>query len=81
MPTFTGFLSTCFKCNADDTEPAGQIKRWYKIKSYGPYKQVESRSADKRAAKILDSTTFHDESRCAVGMLWAEETIKLPDNY
>ena len=82
MPTSTGFLSTCFKCNTDDTELACEIKRWYEIESYGAYKQVDSRSAeDKRAAKILDSSTVHDGSRCAVGMLWAEESIKLPDIY
>ena len=82
MPTSTGFLSTCFKCNTDDTELACQIKRWYEIESYGAYKQVDSRSAeDKRAAKILDSSTVHDGSRYAVGMLWAEKSIMLPDNY
>ncbi|XP_063717837.1 uncharacterized protein LOC134844942 [Symsagittifera roscoffensis] len=82
MPTSIGFLSTCFKCNTDDTELACQIKRWYEIESYGAYKQVDSRSAeDKRAAKILDSSTVHDGSRYAVGMLWAEESIMLPDNY
>ena len=82
MPTSTGFLSTCFKCETDDTELACQIKRWYEIESYEAYKQVDSRSAeDKRAAKILDSSTVHDESRYAVGMLWAEEYIMLPDNY
>ena len=82
MPTSTGFLSTCFKCNTDDTELACQIKRWFEIESYGAYKQVNSRSAeDKRAAKILDSSTVHDGSRYAVGMLWAEESIMLPDNY
>ena len=31
MPTSTGFLSSCFKCNTDDTELACQIKRWYEI--------------------------------------------------
>ena len=82
MPTSTGFLSTYFKCNTDDTELACQIKRWYEIESYGAYKQVNCRSAeDKRAAKILDSSTVHDGSRFAVGMLWAEESIMLPDNY
>ena len=78
MPTFTGFLSTCL----NDTELACHIKRWYEIESYGAYKQVNSRSAeDKRAAKILDSSTVHDGSRYAVGMLWAEKSNMLPDNY
>ena len=82
IPTSTGFLFTCFKCNTDDTELACQIKRWYEIESYGAYKQVDSRSAeDKTAAKMLDSSTVHDGSRYAVGMLWAEESIMLPDNY
>ena len=82
MPTSTGFLSTCFKCNTDDTELACQIKRWYEIESYGAYRQVDSRSVeDKRTAKIPDSSTVHDGSRYTVGMLWAEESIMLPDNY
>ena len=82
MPTSTGLLSTCSKCNTDDTQLACQIKRWYEIESYRAYKQVDSRSAeDKRAAKTLDSSTVHDGSRYAVGMLWAEESIMLPDNY
>ena len=60
MPISTGFLSTCSKCNTDDTELACQIKRWYGIESYGAYKHVDSRSAaDRRAAKILDSSTVH----------------------
>ena len=54
MPTSTDFLSTCFKCNRDDTELACQIKRWYEIVSYGAYKQADSRSAeDKRGLKYL----------------------------
>ena len=52
------------------------------MESCGAYKQVDYRSpADKRAAKLLDSSTVHDESIYAVDMLWAEETIILPDNY
>ena len=31
MPTSTGLLSTCFKCNINITELACQIKRWYEI--------------------------------------------------
>ena len=82
MPTSTVFLSTCFECKLNDTELAGQIKRRYEIESNGVYKQVESPSAaDKRANKILDSSTLHDGSRYAVGMLWVEETIRLPENY
>ena len=82
MPTSNGFFSTCFKCRTDDTELACQIKRWSEIESNGAYKQVDSRSAeDKRAAKILYSSTVHDGSRYAVGMLWAEKSIMLPDNH
>ena len=53
IPTSTGFLSTCFKCNTDcRSELACQIKRWFEIESHGAYKQVGYRSAeDKRAAK------------------------------
>ena len=81
MRTSTGLLSTCFKCKTDDTELACRIKRWYEKESYEAYKEVDSRSAeDKRAAIVLDSFTVHDGSRYAVGMLWAEESIMLPDD-
>ena len=78
MPISTGLLSTCFY----NTELSCHSKHRYEIESIGVYKQVEIRSAaDKRAAKILDSSTVHDESRYAVGMLWAEETTMLPENH
>ena len=78
MPISTGLLSTCFY----NTELSCHLKHIYEIESIGGYKQVEIRSAaDKRAAKILDSSTVHDESRYAVGMLWAEETTMLPENH
>ena len=82
MSTSTDFLSTCFKCNTDDTELACEIKRWYENDSCGAYKHVDSRSADdKRAAKIFDSSTVHEGLRYAEGMLWAEESNMLPDKY
>ena len=61
---------------------ADQVKRWYDIESFGAFKSVDSRSkADNRALRILESTTFHDSERYQVGMLWAEDNCKLPDNY
>ena len=58
------------------------MKKWYELESYGTFKQADPRSsADKRAQKILDSTTIHDGSRYVVGMLWADDNIHLPDNF
>ena len=45
-------------------------------------KQVDSRSAaDARAERILEETTYHDGTRYQVGMLWADDESKLPNNY
>ena len=86
LPSASGLFSTFFKAvttNKDtDYELAEQLRSWYDIKSYGVFKQVDSRSAsDARAEKILETTTYHDESRYQVGMLWAEDESSLPNNY
>ena len=59
------------------------MKIWYKLESYGTFKQSDPRSAaDKRAEKVLDSTTLHDIPRLnIVGMLWTEDHMHLPDNF
>ena len=56
MPTSTGFLSTCFKCNIDVTELACQIKRWHEIELLPDnYKSslIQLKSLEKRLAKDL----------------------------
>ena len=58
------------------------MNKWYELESYGTFKQADPRSsADKRAQKVLDSTTIHDGSRYIVGMLWADDNIHLTDNF
>ena len=70
LPSPIGVRATTFKCNVEDVAPADQVKKWYKLESYGTLKQADPRySTDKRAQKILDSTTIHDGSRYVVGML------------
>ena len=77
-----GVRVTIFKCNAEYVALADQVKKWYKLESYGTFKQADPRSAaDKHAQKTLDSTTLHDGNRYAVGMLWAEDNIHLLDNF
>ena len=85
LPSTTGLFSTCVKAvsqKEQDCTLSDQLRSWYDIESYGAYNQVDSRSAtDVRATKILDETTYHDGSRCQVGMLWADDEICLPNNY
>ena len=83
LPSSSSLVSTCFKANIEqDFELACQVKSWYDMESYGPFKQVDPRSAaDARAQEILETTTFHNGQRYDVGMLWAEDNIQLPNNY
>ena len=70
LPPPIGVRATTFKCNVEDVALADQVKKWYELESYGTFKQADPRSsADKRAQKILDSTTILDGSRYVVGML------------
>ena len=86
LPSTSGLFSTCFKAvtsNKDaDSELGDQLRSWYEMESYGAFKQVDPRStADARAEKLLERTTYHDESQYQVGMLWAEDESSLPNNY
>ena len=70
LPSPIGVRATTFKCSVGDVALADQVKKCYELESYGAFKQTDPRSsADKRAQKILFSTTLHDGSRYVVGML------------
>ena len=61
LPSFSSFTSTSFKSNAEDVQLAEQVKSWYDMESFGAYVQADPCSAsDKRANKILETTTIHD---------------------
>ena len=83
LPSGSSIVSTCFKANIEqDLELACQVKSWYDMESHGAYKQVDPRSAaDAWALEILETTTFHNNQRYDVGMLWADDNIQLPNNY
>ena len=83
LPSSSCLTSTCFKVKIEqDNELASRKKSWYDIESFGANKQVDSRfAADARAYEILENTTIHNGQRCNVGMLWAADNIKLPNNY
>ena len=82
LPSTLGVRATTFKCNVDDAAFADQVKKLYELEPYGKFEQDDPRSsADKRAQKILDSTTLHDGSCYVVGMLWADDNINLPDKF
>ena len=82
LPSTSCLSSTCFRANVDNAILADPVKSWYDIESFGAYKSVDPRSkAGSRALQILESTTFHDGDRYHVGMLWAEDSCKLPNNY
>ena len=82
LPSSSCLTSTCFKVNIEhDNELASQVNTWYDIQSFGANKQVDSRSAaDARAHEILENTTVHNGLRYNVGMQWAADNIKLPNN-
>ena len=70
FPSQNGVRSITFKFNVEDVALTDQVKKRYELESYGTFKQADPRSsADKRARKILDSTTLHNGSRYVVGML------------
>ena len=51
------------------------------MESYGPYKQVDLRSAaDAGAQEKPQTMTFHNGQWCDVGMLWTEDHIQFPKN-
>ena len=83
LPSSSCITSTCFKVNIEhDKELVSQVKSWYDIESFGANKQFDSRSAaDSRAHEILESSTMHNGLRYDVGMLWAADHTKLPNNY
>ena len=83
LPSSYCLTSTCFKVNIEhDNELAGQVKSWYDVESFGANKEVDSRSAaDARDHEIFESTTIHNGLRYNVGMLWAADNTKLPNNY
>ena len=82
LPSSSRLTSTCVKVNTEhDKELASQVKSYYDIESFGANKQVDPRSAaDARAHEILENTTVHDGLRNNVGMLWAADNTKLPNN-
>ena len=66
----------------NDNELASQVKSWYDIDSFGAHKQLHSRSAvDLSAHETLENTTVYNGLRYDVGMLWAADNTKLPNNY
>ena len=83
LPSSSCLTSTCFKVKIEhDKELASQVKSWYDIESFGASKQVDPRSAaDARAHEILENTTVHNGLSYDVGMLWAADNSKLPNNY
>ena len=49
---------------------------------YGAYQQVDPRSAaDARAQEVHKAITFHNGQRYDVGMLWADDITRFPNNY
>ena len=72
-----GVRATTFKCNIEEIALADQVKKTYELELYGTFKLAEPRSAAKHAQITLDSNTLH----YIVGMPWAEDNIRLPDNF
>ena len=85
MPSNTGLVSTCFKAVTQSeagSKLADQLRSWYEMESFAAMKLVDPLSAaEARASKILQETTYHDDCRYQVGMLWADDESSLPNNY
>ena len=82
VPSTSAMVSTCFRANTEVSLLADQVRSWYETESFGTYIQGDTRSkADQRELSILESTTMHDGTRYVVGMLWTDDSVKLPDNY
>ena len=82
VPSTSALVSTCFRANTEDSLLADEVQSWYETESFGTYIQADTRSkADQQAVSILESTTKYDGTRNVVGMLWTDDSIKLPDNY
>jgi transposase InsO family protein len=65
-----------------DVELTSQVKRWWDMESYASACSVDSRSReDKRATQILDSETKHNGERYVIPLLWAHDSMMLPNNY
>ena len=82
LPPSVNSTSSCFKCDVEDSSLTDQIKSWYKLESYGAFKQGNARSAaDKHALSILNSETVLNGERYIVPMLWIDSNVSLPNNY
>ena len=73
-------------CNlANDTDNeilTSQIKRWWDMETYASLCNVSGRSKqDERAFDILKRSTRHNGESYEVGLLWADDSPDLPNNY
>ena len=82
VPSISALVSTCFRANTAESLLADKVRSGYETESFGTYIQADTRSkAEQRAVSILESTTKHDGTRYVVGLLWTDDSVKLPDNY
>ena len=82
LPPSVNSTSSYFKCVVEDSSLTDQIKPWYKLESYGAFKQVDARSAaDKHALSILTSETVHNGEKNIVPMLWIDSKVSLLKIY
>ena len=75
--------SQCFfSSTSEDTLLSDQVRHWWDMESYATTVKADTRSVDdRRAIQILDTTTTHNGKRYAMGLLWAKDDTKLPNNY
>ena len=59
LPSLIGVRATTFKCNVEDVALADQVKKWFKLESYGSFKQAVPRAAaEKHSQKFLTLPRF-----------------------
>ena len=83
LPSSSCLISTCFKLKIDHgNELASQVKSWYDIESFGGKQAGRLQICSRRkGSRDLESNTIHNGLTYDVGMLWAADNTKLPNNY
>ena len=82
LSSSSGLASICFKANVEQNfELGSHVKSCHDMEFIGALKQVDPQStAHALAHDIRINTTVHNGKRYDVGLLWAEDNIKLPNN-
>ena len=78
----TSHLSVSCNLSIASDPLSEQMKKWWDMETYSSVCNVTGKSKEeKRALFILEKTTKHNGERYEVGFLWAEDELRLTNNY